>query len=115
MEKCLSLNVKKLDELGFKCEFHNFKYIYYCFYCQKNLCKICKEIHIHRTKIIDDIDKHTQNHLKEYEKPKKFNDIKKEMGAKESNTKTNEEVTKNLSKIYKDRKKMNYLTVIYMK
>ena len=37
----------KLYEIGYRCELHNSKYIYFCSICDKNLCKICKEMHPH--------------------------------------------------------------------
>ena len=44
---CFSLRFIKLYEVGFKCETHNRKYIYYCSVCQKSICEFCKEIHPH--------------------------------------------------------------------
>ena len=60
-DNCFSLRFIKLYEVGYKCEIHNSKYIYYCFICQRNLCKFCKEIHPH---IIQD-PKNIERNVKE--------------------------------------------------
>ena len=54
--KCFNLRFIKLYDVGYKCEIHNSKYIYYCFICQRNLCRFCKEIHPHIIKDILNIE-----------------------------------------------------------
>ena len=54
--KCFNLRFIKLYDVGYKCEIHNSKYIYYCFICQRNLCRFCKEIHPHIIKEILNIE-----------------------------------------------------------
>ena len=53
---CFTLRFIKLYEVGYKCEIHNSKYIYYCFTCKKNLGNNCKDIHPHIIKNILNID-----------------------------------------------------------
>ena len=46
-DKCCCLRFIELYKIGYRCELHNSKYIYYCSTCDKNLCIICKDIHPH--------------------------------------------------------------------
>ena len=92
-KKCFCLKSIKLYEIGYKCESHNCKYIDYCFFCKKNLCKICKSIHPHKVKEITNIDNIILKFLKNYNSSKRLNNG------------INGEITKNLSFIYLDRKK----------
>ena len=55
-KKCFNLRFIKMYDVGYKCEIHNSKYIYYCFICQRNLCRFCKEIHPHIIKQILNIE-----------------------------------------------------------
>ena len=92
---CFSINYLNLFEVGYKCEIHNMNYIQYCFECEKNICKECKEIHSHKTNensyIKNELNKKIELYLKNQE-----------------NKKTNlakDEIKNNLSKIYLNIKK----------
>ena len=94
--KCFSINCMKLYEVGYKCEFHNCKYINYCFICHKNLCKLCKEIHHHKVKVINNIDNIIKKYLQNYNSTKGL--IKT----------INGKITNDLSLIYLDREKNKF-------
>ena len=71
---------------------NNFKYISYCFFCKKNICMKCIEIHPHKIKEVMKIDNLISDFLKKYEEKQKLNEgLKKE---------ENIEITKNLCEIY---------------
>ena len=91
LKNCFSLNCIKLYEVGYRCETHYCKYIGYCFYCQKNICKICKEIHPHIIKEVRNIDNDIKEFMKKYNKLKQDNSLK---------SIPNGQITKYLSLIY---------------
>ena len=91
LKNCFSLNYIKLYEVGYRCETHYCKYIGYCFYCQKNICKICKETHQHIIKEIKDISSDIENYIKRYNKYEKAGLLK---------LLVNKDITKYLCAIY---------------
>ena len=96
LENCLSLNYIKLYEVGYRCESHCYRFIEYCFFCKKNLCKICIETHPHKVKNVDKLNKILEDKMKEF-----LNNYKT---LKEKNllkTLNNAEITRNLIVIYK--------------
>ena len=105
LENCLSLNYIKLYEVGYRCESHCYKFIEYCFFCKKNLCKMCIEIHPHQVKNVNQINKILDNKMKEF--IENYEALKEKNLLKALN---NPEITKNLIYIYiamKERKFFN--------
>ena len=96
LENCLSLNCIKLYDVSYRCESHCYKFIDYCFFCRKNLCKMCIEIHPHKVKDVNKINKILDNKMKEF--IGNYGALKEKDLLKTIN---NPEITKNLIYIYK--------------
>ena len=56
LNNCLSIYYIKLYEVGYMCTIHNKYFSDFCFLCKKNLCKICKNTHIHKVNELPKVD-----------------------------------------------------------